>query len=197
MISDFSKTLEASINNINDLVSNILDDATKTFYNQLISEELNSYNDYFLFGQKTNQAFFVNEFAARALNDKNGISKHELFFELLAELDISFFSYDKKYIALKEKSRIGERNHVAIYHEQNGQKKMSWVSMVPSEDGYELDLLYSLDLYTSSQMSKLEKMTSAEDQRMYFEEQFKNKLAFLHDIEFHRSGKTARKKLYN
>ena len=80
MISDFSKTLEASINNRNDLVSNILDDATKTFYNQLISEELNSYNDYFLFGQKTNQAFFVNEFAARALNDKNGISKHELFF---------------------------------------------------------------------------------------------------------------------
>ena len=199
VIEDYKLCLNLSNQNQYDGLTLLLNPASQSFVNKITNDSLQSYQSYYKLGKDNNILFFATEYAAKVLNDQNGQGRIELFYQLISELDISFFSYDKKYQVSEEKSRVGTDPHVAIYYEEKAQKKMSWVKMETQQEGYKLDLLYLLSLYDSSQEAKFKEDLKYLDQKAlmdYHYTGFLRKLNFIHDVDFHKNGEYNRKALY-
>jgi hypothetical protein len=199
LIQDFNQCLRFTVNSQYDSLTLVLNSQSQAFVNAITSNELQNYQSYYKLGKDNGLEFFATDYAAKALNEQNGQSRVDLFYQLLAELDISFFSYDKKYIVSKEKSRLGPEPHVAIFHNSSGQKKLTWVKMDDDDNTYKLDLLFLLSIYEASQTAKFKadlKQLNTKALMDYHYTRFLRKLDFIHDVEFHKNGAYNRKALY-
>jgi len=183
-----------------DSLTLLLNAVSHSFVDDITNDSLQSYQSYYKLGKDNNLLFFATDYAAKVLNDQNGQSRIELFYQLMSELDISFFSYDKKYQVSEGKSRVGSDPYVAVYYEENAQKKMSWVKMETKQESYKLDLLYLLSLYDLGQELNCKEDIKHLGQKAlmdYHYTRFLRKLNFIHDVDFHKIGEYHRKTLYN
>lgn len=125
-----------------------LNDSSHTFYNKVTNSVYLNIDSIIVLGEEYRLPFMLTEYLAfNGDKIKEGESADELY-RYLGSQEVSFFSFQDAYYVDAPKLKKGKENFVSIIREEMSQSKRGWVQFTGNESsGYELDLLYTLQLH--------------------------------------------------
>jgi len=187
LIQSFDTVYQDVLDSKFDDLATSFNERSLTFHNKITNPKYLNIDSIIVLGEQYNLPYMLTEYLAyngdKATNEK---TVHE-FYRYLGAQNVSFFSYQDAYYVDKPKLKKGKENFVAIIKEVMSQSKRGWVKFTGNEnDGYKLDLLYTLEL---NEINNKKKNNSLRNQR----QEIKTEEEYLRFFYWQNSGENSSK----